>query len=111
MQLEKEYWQEAVACALDEAGISASSEQIAEIAESMSNSADMRDQYLGYDIASANFVSNERSEVARLKKELEREKRKVICKECNGGGSITYDGPYHSSTSSCFKCNGEGRHD
>ena|ERR1700722_19783214 len=102
-----EYWQECISDALEEAGLTASQKQISTIAEHVQGS------HENYGMAFYSPPAGEhlRSEIAGLKRQVKREQDKVHCKECNGRGSITTQGPYHSSTGRCFKCNGDGRHD
>ncbi len=72
MQLKHfDYWDEAVRIALDDVGLKASDEQIQEIAGSMEGSHENYGQSMGHDVASANLVSADKSEIARLKRELE----------------------------------------
>jgi len=97
------YWTEAVASSLDEHGLKASDEQIAAIAADMEISAEMRD--FGAPDTPSPYVA----ECERLRNELDAERRKETCRQCGGRGSITDQGPAHSSTSRCWKCNGEGR--
>lgn len=64
----REYWHEAASIALEEAGISATSEQLKTIAESIENSADMRAEAFG-EIS----IPDPRSiEIAELKKSLKK---------------------------------------
>lgn len=51
-----------------------------------------------------------KSDLEATKRALKAEREKVHCRECNGHGTITTPGPYHSSTSQCWKCHGEGKH-
>lgn len=101
-----EYWQECVECALEDAGITATDEQVKIVVETVQGSHENYGMYHGHDcIPNPLALENE-----QLKKELTAEKDKVLCKECNGLGRITESGPYHSSESQCMKCKGEGRH-
>lgn len=100
-----DYWVESVEVALAEAGVTASAEQIREIAASIEVDHENYGMAHGYD-AIPNPLDAENK---RLADELHRERTKVICEECRGTGWITSYGPYHSSTSQCFKCGGEGR--
>ncbi len=98
-----DYWREAVECALDEAGVSATPEQIRDIAEAIEGSADNIGQAF-YVPSSPLLGENE-----RLRRELRTEREKVVCGECKGTGETVSYGPYHSAISSCFKCRGEGK--
>lgn len=106
-----DYWQEAVECALDEAGISATPKQIEDIAGAMEISHENYGMAMGHDVASANLTAHRERELAEARAETERERNKVICKECGGRGRIIEHGPVHSYDSECWKCRGEGRHD
>lgn len=79
------YWNECLAAACEEAGVNATSDQIAVIAGSVE-------------------VANE-----RLKRELREERSKMPCSSCGGSGRIITQGPSHSAESECSKCRGEGR--
>ena len=99
-----DYWEESVSAALDEAGVVATSEQIKQIAGDIEVSHEQYGMAHGHDcIASPAVVEN-----ARLVMELERERRKTVCPECNGGGREIIQGPHHSGESDCFKCRGKG---
>lgn len=99
-----EYWIEGVTCALDEAGVTATAEQIKEIAYAMEGAHDCYGQA---------FYQPENpliGELKEVKQALKAEQDMVFCRICNGSGSTTMHGPYHSCTSSCWKCNGKGKH-
>ena len=100
------YWIECVAVSLEENGVSATKEQIEAIARDVRCSHEMYGEAFGY-TAIPNPLEGE---TKRLARELRAEKEKVICGECKGAGSLISYGPYHSFESSCWKCNGEGRH-
>jgi len=48
------------------------------------------------------------SEICDLKKKLEKEKSKTICKECNGSGRSKYNTDF-KYPENCWTCKGEGR--
>lgn len=101
------YWQEAVSCALDEAGVTATDDQINQIARSIEISHDCYGMAHGHDcIPNPTVLENE-----KLKKELNVERSKVGCPECDGRGSITtsWGTTGRSCTSRCDRCNGEGK--
>lgn len=115
MSAQAEYWREAVMYAFE--GIDRfdvidglSQEQLNEIGEALSTSAEHQSVAFGWDVASANRAAEIRRTEEDLRKEIRLEREKVTCRPCNGTGSITIPGPYHSSTSRCDKCNGMGRH-
>ena len=99
------YWEECISEAFDTAGIVASEDQIKEVACWVEGAHQNHGMAQGYDA----IPNPLRLENDNLKKELKKEQEKVICKECDGVGWITIPGPYHSGTSQCFKCHGEGR--
>jgi hypothetical protein len=113
MSAREEYWAEAVGLALDDMGKWSlfAPEEIKELGRALAVSADNQSIAFGWDIASGNLAAARRREEDSLRAELRRERAKVTCRHCNGYGSTRTQGPYHSVSSSCFKCNGEGRHD
>lgn len=100
------YWEEAFCAALEEANIQLPSQELIERASKVIEGA--HENYgmaHGYDcIPNPLIIENE-----KLTKELKVEREKVHCRECEGSGWTTTLGPYHSSTSRCYKCNGEGK--
>lgn len=102
--MQKQYWIDCISEAVESCGAVLTKEQIASITE------DVRISHENYGMA---FYTPDSApanqEVERLKRELGREKSKVSCPICGGRGSITKHGPYHSSTSQCWKCHGEGK--
>lgn len=111
-----EYWREAVMEAFE--GINRfdvidglTKEQLDEIGEALATSSEYQSMAFGWDVATSNRSAELRRNEDDLRKELARERRKIVCSHCKGGGWITTNGPYHSSTSQCFKCHGDGRHD
>ena len=100
-----EYWIEALESALEEREIVLEPIDIAAIAEDIELS---HEHYsMAFHVPTGNPLL---AEIDALKRELEEERAKAICKECKGTGEDYCPGPYHSSTSRCPKCNGEGRH-
>lgn len=99
-----DYWREAVEIALSEAGVVATPEQIKEIGWAIEGSVENFGQ------AFHTPESPYPAEIEKLKRELRTEENKVICRTCNGRGRIITQGPYHSSDSQCYKCQGDGRH-
>ena len=101
-----DYWKECIEEALDDAGVKANDDQIAIIADWISGAHENYGMAHGHDVAHR----GPDPEIATLRKELDDERRKVQCDNCSGSGSITIQGPYHSGTSNCPKCRGEGRY-
>jgi len=98
------YWNECIEAAFDEAGITATKEQIEAVADCVQGAHENYGIYMGYDaIPSPLKLENE-----DLKKKLDKERNKQICPKCKGKCvEITY-GPCHSGISDCFKCKGTG---
>jgi hypothetical protein len=101
-----DYWKEAFAAALEEADIPLPGDDKLKLGAEVLEGA-----HENYGMAFYSPPAGEhlRSEIDSLKRELRKEREKEHCRECDGRGSITTPGPYHSSTSRCWKCNGEGR--
>ena len=99
-----DYWGECIEEAFDDAGISATKEQIQNVAGWVESAHENYGMAHGYDcISSYTSIENK-----QLKAELQREREKTICTDCKGSGrEITY-GPIHSAESDCFKCRGNG---
>ncbi len=72
--MSSDYWREAVESSLDEAGITATTEQIEQIAGDMEVSYENYDMAHGHDVASHNLSSEKDSQIARLTRELHEEK-------------------------------------
>ena len=101
-----DYWIECISEALDEAGITATDDQICLVALWAEGAHDQYSMAYGHDcIPNPVKLENE-----KLKKELKIEQEKILCKECNGLGRIITYGPVHSADTECSKCRGEGRH-
>lgn len=111
MNARTEYWRECISEAAEECGAVLTHEQVIEIADIVEGAHENYGMAFGHDVADANLSATRRREVSDLKAQVEREQRKVHCRQCNGVGSITTQGPYHSGTSQCWKCSGDGRHD
>ena len=106
-----DYWREHAEIALSEAGLpSATDEQLDAIAGVIESAHEFYGQNMGHDVATANFKGEQQRLMDNLARQLQEERDKVICGTCNGGGEIVTHGPYHSSSSQCWKCNGDGRH-
>ena len=108
MSAKLDYWAESVADALSNEGIPASPEQIANIAGAMETS---HENY-GMAFYSPPAGEHYKREISDLKQRLNIEERKVTCTACNGKGMITeaaWNGCGRSSTSTCWKCRGDGK--
>ena len=103
------YWDETVEIALNEVGIKATKEQIETIAGAMAVSHEQYDTAYGYDVVSCNNAGEKDREIRRLTEELEAERNKRMCEDCNGKGYTMTHGGTLCSPSECFTCKGAGR--
>ncbi|WP_207936441.1 hypothetical protein [Pseudomonas sp. 51_B] len=101
-----DYYAEGLAEAFEEHGVTATQEQIRSIANDVAGWA----ENVGMAFHAPAGDPRE-GELSDLRKQLDRERNKVVCGVCKGTGFEHFSGPYHGSTSSCYKCNGAGRHD
>jgi DnaJ-class molecular chaperone len=90
------YWEECIMEAFEDAGITATDNQITTVVNWVEGAHDT--------ISNPILAEND-----KLKTELRKERNKVICLECQGRGRIISHGPHHSSDRECYKCQGEGR--
>lgn len=104
-----DYWTEHAEIAMDEAKLSASPEQIQAIAGVIESAHEFFGQSMGHDVANRNWHESKEQEVKDLKQELLAERNKTVCKECRGKGWIIENFLERSSTSTCWKCHGDGR--
>lgn len=101
-----DYWNECIAEAFEDAGITATSDQIDTVASWVEGAHENYRTAMGYDA-----IPNPQSlEVDKLERELKREREMVHCKTCNGTGRVVEHGPIHSADMTCWKCNGNGKH-
>lgn len=98
--MSRDYWVKSVESSFSEHGITATKEQIKQIAGDIELSHNQYDMAYGYDVASQNLQASKDDEIAKLRKELQLEREKQICKDCSGYGYITFH--------RCSKCNGVG---
>lgn len=103
MPVELEFWHECMSQAADECKVTLTGEQLDCFAESA------KVAHENYGMAFYQPESPYPNEIKKLEKALAVEKAKVVCPVCKGGGSITTYGGTFQSTSSCWKCQGEGR--
>ena len=101
-----DYWRECISLAFDEAGITATEEQISDVA----GYAESAHQNIGMAMGHDHIGNPLEQENAQLKRAIRDEREKIICRACNGKGIEIIQGPVHSGISTCYKCNGEGRH-
>lgn len=104
MSTEQDYWEECVACSLDEQGIAATPEQITAIAKDIQTSIECKS--MAFHVPE-NPYETEKKELMR---ELEKHRNKTICPECKGKGWVgEYDASIGRSWSgTCGECNGHG---
>ncbi|KPA87035.1 hypothetical protein PF66_06380 [Pseudomonas asplenii] len=100
-----DYYAEGLAESFEEHGITATREQIKAVASDVAAWAESIG--MAFQVPAGDPRD---SELADLRKQLDRERNKVICRECKGSGEYVSRGPHHSSFGRCFKCRGEGRH-
>ena len=106
-----DYWADTIAEAFEDAGISASDQQIKTVAGWAESAHENYSTFYGLDVANKNFSANRENEIQKLKDQLKAEKEKVHCEVCGGRGNTREPcGPSHVAISTCWKCNGEGRH-
>lgn len=101
-----DYWNECTSEAFDEAGITATKEQIDIVADCTEGAHDNYGMAHGHDC----IPNPLKAENDDLKRSLRKEQEKVPCKPCKGRGRIIENGPGHSYDSECSRCRGEGRH-
>lgn len=105
-----EYWRDAFLEALEATGklelftSNWTGEEITRIASDLASSAECVD--MAFPQPDAPLLN----ELKRLEMALSEERSKVICRVCNGSGSVTTKvGPLYTATSDCHKCHGVGR--
>jgi DnaJ-class molecular chaperone len=100
-----DYWKDCISEAFEDAGLTATEEQIACVAGWVEGAHDNYGMAHGHDC----IPNPLRQENDRLKDELKAERRKVVCPECKGSGRIICDVGFRSSESECSRCRGEGK--
>ncbi len=100
-----DYWNECIAQACEEAGVTATQEQVASIAASVKVAHENYGTAHGLD----RLRDGRDEEIARLKRVLEDEQRKTVCPRCRGSGQQVDYGPSYTSVSQCFHCHGAGK--
>ena len=99
-----DYWKECIKESFEDAGITATNDQIDTVASWAEGAHDNYSLATGRDA----MHGGPDPEIVRLKRELEAERGKRICPECKGKGFHLILGPAHSSEHTCNKCGGEG---
>jgi len=100
------YWKECISEAFEDAGISATPEQILTVTNWVEGAHDNYGMAHGYDCI-PNPLQEENN---KLSLALKKEREKVHCEKCNGKGRIITYGGTRSSDSECWQCHGEGRY-
>lgn len=102
------YWIECIEMSFEEAQIQATPEQAKAVAYDVDRAHEMHAEYHGY----LNIPNPLLEEIKKLKEALKEERSLVFCRVCKGQGSITENAPgiNRSCTSTCWKCNGLGKH-
>lgn len=100
-----DYWKECVAEAFEDAGITATKEQIDTVTSWVEGAHDNYGMSHGHD----HIPNPLQQEIDQLKINIKKERDKIVCRACNGSGGITTYGPIHSGHSQCYKCRGEGK--
>lgn len=97
-----DYWLECIEQSCEDHGVVITREQATLVAKDVEISHD--------NIGMAYYVPENPliGEVKELKKKLDIERNKVVCKNCWGDGRITENYGTRSSNSQCDKCHGEG---
>lgn len=102
-----DYWKETISEAFEDAGITATDEQIDTVASWAESAHDNYSMAHGHDVASANFYAAERREKDELEQRLEYEQTvsRKRCNTCSGHGSYR-DG--WGREFGCTDCDGKG---
>ena len=101
-----DYWQECIEEAFEDAGITATREQVATVVETVEGAHDNYSMAHGHECIPNPLLEENK----QLSRELRKEIDKVLCPDCNGRGRITSQGPSFSTNSECCKCRGKGRY-
>ena len=96
-----DYYKECLEIAANDLGIILTKEQVEHFAGAVEGA---------HENESMAFPSPDRPDTeGDLRRELAREKSKIVCEECKGKGRVTEYGPVHSYNSQCHRCHGEGK--
>lgn len=103
------YWQEAVAEALEVAGLSATDEQIKEVSSWMESAHDCYGETMGLDVVTSNFSSLQQGEIDALEEKLQRERDSIPCPDCAGKSIPAMGGRSQPARYDCWRCNRTGK--
>ena len=106
-----DYWSECLSIAAEECALHLTPDQLECLVDSVKGGHENYSMASGDDVFSANLTASRAREISDLKKAVQREKDKMPCRQCGGRGTIHTFGGTMMSTSQCWKCHGEGRHD
>jgi len=98
------YWEECISDAFDQAGMTASMDQIEIVARLVKSGHDCYGMAHGND----SIRNPLESENKRLKLDLENERGKGICEKCLGDGNVVEDVLGRLCVSECQRCGGDG---
>ena len=104
-----DYWKECISEAFDDAGITASDEQIDTVASWAEEAHEDYGMAMGLDVASQNLRAEQDSKVERLEKELQQEHNKRGCTKCGGRGYFVENYGTRSGRIDCRHCGGTGK--
>ncbi len=97
------YWEECLTESFEEHGVIATPEQLIAITK------DIESAFENYGMAYPIPENPLKSELSDLKRELKKERKKIICSKCKGTGQDISYGLSYTAITSCDKCNGEGK--
>lgn len=100
-----DYWKECIEIAFEDAGITATKEQIELVAGAVEGGHENYGMAFGHDCIPNPLLHENK----QLEKQLEKERNAEHCKTCNGVGRVTTYFGVRSSNSDCHKCNGKGK--
>ena len=104
------YWKECISIAVDELGLALTDEQIDYLADAVEGGHENYGMATGRDVADANFISDDKRALDKMKLEKDQHERWVNdtkpCRSCTTTG-VVKDGWGRNMT--CFDCDGKGR--
>ena len=104
-----DYWTECVSEAFDDAGLTATDDQIDTVASWVEGAHENYSTAMGYDVASRNYHAEQKSKFEKLEKELQREQNKRGCTHCGGHGYFVENYGTRSGQVECHHCGGTGK--
>jgi len=104
-----DYWTDCISEAFDDAGLSATSEQIDIVASWAEGAHEHFGMAMGHDVASSNFRAEQDSKIEKLERELQKEQNKRGCTKCRGHGYFIENYGTRSGQTECHHCGGTGK--